>query len=803
MKPLIEPRQIISSAKSTVFKLHNNATVMRHLTQLVVTNQYSNPQLASIREIVSNAYDANLEAQKQDGVERSVEITVAPDRVIVRDYGFGLSEDWMLDGYASIANSTKHDDQDLIGAKGIGRLAPLAVSKQYFVTSYHAGVKSLYCIFLNESSEISISLWDQVESDKPSGLEVTILCPNKKRDAESHTKQIVCDVYAVAEGTRHKVNLDLEACKLEEKPIWLSDYKLGYVTQDDFTVDLYSKPKLSCSRCYIYVDLGGAIYPAATRGYSESWDEHCKPEETGYIGKALAHNFDSLNNYNRPGAIIVRVSPDYLVLNTSREEILNTDEQNDKLNYLVERANEAVSELHAQYVQRAIQEEYDSVSTHGYTPYRRLYNLFLAAINANKELPRLVETSNETISVDLGDSWTASVDSDVFLNGEGYSVEVEGSNIKVSRKKIDFNNYYYLTARHGHLSLKTDEYKWGVYKITPKSDRRGRVTNLTPALLLKNQCYLVFYSGGYSLNISKLEKYFNADLKDKAIAVITSWTEDDLASISKMHPLIDVLGVYQPVEAEKLEKEPATRVMPEVSILMRQLKQSEFKRDKMTCTLETIKTITPEILNEKVIYFCDTWSSTGKLAANIPAKYLSNYSGLLAYVSENAYDRVTNLVKEGKCNWVAASTLDSELRTALYNDYGFLVNYVGFSSYGSSAAYTRRRIIDVIVNKGLGEYLPDLTRSLANCSQGLVAAFEVASNTEYNCKEITAKLFEPYIGEYKTTYQSMLGPLLSPYYDYFEYNYSRSGSQEQVFEAIAFKLKSEGATIYKNHERIL
>ena len=216
MKPQIQPRQIISNSESKKFKLHDSPVLLRHLTQLVVTQQYSNPALAAIREIVSNAYDANLEAQKQDGVERQVDIKVLPDRIIVRDYGFGLSQAWMLEEYISITKSTKHDDQDFIGAKGIGRLAPLALSKQYFVTSIHDGIKSTYCVYLNEDSEIAISEWDNETTDEPSGLEVTIIYPNNS------SEYLLDYVYHVVEGTRYKVNLDLSDYKHPKNPTWLS-----------------------------------------------------------------------------------------------------------------------------------------------------------------------------------------------------------------------------------------------------------------------------------------------------------------------------------------------------------------------------------------------------------------------------------------------------------------------------------------------------------------------------------------------------------------------------------------------------
>ncbi len=808
MKPQTEPRQIISSAKGAVFQLNDSEIALRHLTQLVVIKQYSNPQLASIREIVSNAYDANLECEAKDGVKRPVDIKVTPDRVIIRDYGTGLSEQQMLDvkeGYGSITKSTKHDNQSLIGAKGIGRLAPLAVSKQYFVTSYHSSYKSTYCVFLNENSEIAISLWDQVDCAEPTGLEVTILCPNKNKDIRKHITDLVQDVYAVVEGSRHQINLNLEMCELTGELVWLDDYHIDSVVEEDFTVDLYSQRKMNSAtydfNTNVYVDLGGALYPVKGNGHvgSENYSDHLI--DKSFDWRADSHNFEPMRNGGKRATLIIRVSPDYLVLNTSREAILNTEEEQKKLKVLVERAEAAVTPLYVEYVQKTIQAEYDKHKAKE-TAWLKLSYLFLAAKTANRTIAFIHCISNDIeISFDLGDGWTCTAFIGLFLSNQIYSVEVRDKHIELEPGgEFLSNDYYYLTNNHNFLrNLKSDSYKWGVSKVTPKATRRESEPKLTVETLLNNKLTVVFYFGYSTLSIKRLEKFFNVSLEDKPVVVIGN--KSAVERVQLIHPLVNVLGEYK---TDKPEPEPEdgqsiTRTIPEVSILMRQLKQSTFTRNGETVYEDITSLLTPALLKEKIIYFDKDWDYKGVLAKNIPSKYLSNYHELAVFLSDNACDRVATLVAEGQCNWIKADSLDNELRKALYEDYGYLVNYIGHNEqFGRSAgAYCRRHVLSTIVEQGLGEYLPDLTRSLVSCSSKLVNAFAEASTGSFDCTEITAKLFAPYKGDYPLKYDAMLGPFLSPYWSYLTSNYTSSSSQEQIYKDIAFRLKAEGACIYK------
>ena len=87
----------------------------------VMTNMYSDTELAVIREYSANARDSHVEA----GQTRPIEVTVKGSmmeayELIIEDFGVGLSVNDIETVYALYGESTKRQSNSLIGAFGIG-----------------------------------------------------------------------------------------------------------------------------------------------------------------------------------------------------------------------------------------------------------------------------------------------------------------------------------------------------------------------------------------------------------------------------------------------------------------------------------------------------------------------------------------------------------------------------------------------------------------------------------------------------------------------------------------------------------
>ena len=167
---LIETKLIESGVKKRQ-SFRVSADNVRLIIQMAA-NQYSNPELAVIRELSCNAYDAMKEAGRED---QSFLLHVPSELepwFEIRDYGDGMSPEFMMDGYASVGESTKSQSNESIGGFGIGRLSFLGWAEQAIVTSFYQGVKYVYNVGYSSAGELDVKLILDIKSDEPSGVSI-------------------------------------------------------------------------------------------------------------------------------------------------------------------------------------------------------------------------------------------------------------------------------------------------------------------------------------------------------------------------------------------------------------------------------------------------------------------------------------------------------------------------------------------------------------------------------------------------------------------------------------------------------
>lgn len=149
-----------------------DAEDMRYVASLL-RNNYSDTQLAVIREISANALDANLEANSK----RKIEVTL-PSKMntnfCVRDFGNGLSQEDVFGLYSKYGKSTKRSSNNYIGAFGIGKFAPLSYGDNFTCVSFHQGTKTSYNIFVDEHDDTKIVKLHEESSSEPTGLSIEV-----------------------------------------------------------------------------------------------------------------------------------------------------------------------------------------------------------------------------------------------------------------------------------------------------------------------------------------------------------------------------------------------------------------------------------------------------------------------------------------------------------------------------------------------------------------------------------------------------------------------------------------------------
>lgn len=139
----------------------------------VLTDLYSDPELAVIREYSTNAFDAHVDS----GVKRPIEVTLPTSLApffTVRDYGEGLNAKDIREIYSQYGASTKRNSNDVVGMLGLGCKSALTYTDQFTLIGIKNGVATQVSVSRDADSSASMTIVDQRKSDEPSGVEVIV-----------------------------------------------------------------------------------------------------------------------------------------------------------------------------------------------------------------------------------------------------------------------------------------------------------------------------------------------------------------------------------------------------------------------------------------------------------------------------------------------------------------------------------------------------------------------------------------------------------------------------------------------------
>lgn len=188
-------------------KIDKNAVnmVMDMLSKL-----YNDPMNAAIREYVSNAYDANVEAGATKPVELTLPCTENDGVLMVKDYGRGLDYMGIVSVFANFGTSTKRDSDNLIGGFGIGSKSGLAVSNAINVSSVCDGTLNEFVLERTPEGIVTRFTRENKPTEKDSGTTVTVNC---SPSYYSGIKYIVNNFIPVIAGwSKHDVYVTNTSC---------------------------------------------------------------------------------------------------------------------------------------------------------------------------------------------------------------------------------------------------------------------------------------------------------------------------------------------------------------------------------------------------------------------------------------------------------------------------------------------------------------------------------------------------------------------------------------------------------------
>ena len=139
----------------------------------VLAKLYDNPVEAAIREYVSNAYDANVEAGSTEPVHLHVPTEEEP-YLEVSDTGNGLDYLGIVSVFANFGTSTKRDSNEFIGGFGIGSKSGLAISDKIHVSSVKNGLLNEFVIERKDGILQTRFIVENKETTSTSGTTVTV-----------------------------------------------------------------------------------------------------------------------------------------------------------------------------------------------------------------------------------------------------------------------------------------------------------------------------------------------------------------------------------------------------------------------------------------------------------------------------------------------------------------------------------------------------------------------------------------------------------------------------------------------------
>ena len=156
-------------------------------TKGLIDGIYSRKFEAIIRELSTNAFDAHKLAAYIGPFDVHLPDTLDPV-FWLRDYGPGMSDEFMQQRYPVLFDSTKDglnpedheiDPDEQVGSLGLGRMSFFSYTDACTVTVWQDGEVRFYAVFMGANGIIQVAPAGTMPSDEPSGVKVEFAVKTK------------------------------------------------------------------------------------------------------------------------------------------------------------------------------------------------------------------------------------------------------------------------------------------------------------------------------------------------------------------------------------------------------------------------------------------------------------------------------------------------------------------------------------------------------------------------------------------------------------------------------------------------
>lgn len=161
----------MQNMRRSTMKIHESAHEDGALFE-ILSNLYSEPNVAVIREFSSNAIDSHIKAGQTQKVKVTLPTKDNP-HLVIQDWGVGMSAETLLNDYLMYGYSDKKNSLDQKGSYGMGAKSAMAITSQFSVTAVKDGMKTVALIVKEETSGV-INIVAETPTDEPNGVTVSI-----------------------------------------------------------------------------------------------------------------------------------------------------------------------------------------------------------------------------------------------------------------------------------------------------------------------------------------------------------------------------------------------------------------------------------------------------------------------------------------------------------------------------------------------------------------------------------------------------------------------------------------------------
>jgi len=164
-------RSTVTNTEGKQFTIKASAKAFRILSD----GLYSDKITAIIRELSTNAYDAQVAAGNADqSFQVHLPVAYPQDECYfsIRDFGNSMTHDQVMELYATYFGSDKTESNEFVGALGLGSKSPFSYTDSFTITAILNGDMRHYVSFMDKDGTPTISLLSQSETSEPNGVEV-------------------------------------------------------------------------------------------------------------------------------------------------------------------------------------------------------------------------------------------------------------------------------------------------------------------------------------------------------------------------------------------------------------------------------------------------------------------------------------------------------------------------------------------------------------------------------------------------------------------------------------------------------